>query len=597
MTDNERQEPVTSNELLGHSTTRRKVMGGSIAAGLGIFGGAMMRGGVLASPGGTGKAVPVAAQDAEAAATPAAQQVLVLPDDTSITKVLDFYVYVYQRPSSAASDVFSEPLVRMDRNFEILPASAESWEGSEDGLTWTFKIREGLTWSDGNPVTANDWIATFQSSVSPDAAWDFTWFFQGVLKNWTEAVNGDMTPDQIGVHQGANELELVFETVAPAPYLPAMLLYSNPLSAAGLAANGRLYNTDPSTAISAGPYILSEWLPDQQITYVRNDKYTGTLPGAVDEIRIKLTSPDNYFTMYQAGDIDFMRNPAPAALTIMQGDETTAKEVYSGVGDFPTYYVFFDVTKDPWTDIKVRQAWSHAIDRDALKASILGPNGVPAYSWLAPGFPANNTEGLKDIQAYDPEKGKALLAEAGFENGDGFPKQTLMLRSPTPLEETVGEAIAAMIKQNLNIDVEVVKQDSQGYMAALTAKPTQIELGFIRYGMDFLDPFNMLSVWLTGGRHSWSNPDYDTAVKDAAEFLGDPQERIEMFKAAEKILVEDVPAVFVYHGTEVQFVKPWLGGDFIKPDKNGIQAMHWPNYATMSTVPAEMFLVEGAPER
>jgi peptide/nickel transport system substrate-binding protein/oligopeptide transport system substrate-binding protein len=330
---------------------------------------------------------------------------------------------------------------------------------------------------------------------------------------------------------------------------------------------------------------------------VRNDKYTGTLPGAVDEIRIKLTSPDNYFTMYQAGDIDFMRNPAPAALTIMQGDETTAKEVYSGVGDFPTYYVFFDVTKDPWTDIKVRQAWSHAIDRDALKASVLGPNGVPAYSWLAPGFPANNTEGLKDIQAYDPEKGKALLAEAGFENGDGFPKQTLMLRSPTPLEETVGEAIAAMIKQNLNIDVEVVKQDSQGYMAALTAKPTQIELGFIRYGMDFLDPFNMLSVWLTGGRHSWSNPDYDTAVKDAAEFLGPTDERIEMFKAAEKILVEDVPAVFVYHGTEVQFVKPWLGGDFIKPDKNGIQAMHWPNYATMSTVPAEMFLVEGAPER
>jgi ABC-type transport system substrate-binding protein len=503
MTDNERQEPVTSNELLGQSTTRRKVMGGSIAAGLGMFGGAMMRGGVLAAPSGAGTVVRTTAQDAEAAATPAAQQVLVLPDDTSITKVLDFYVYVYQRPSSAASDVFSEPLVRMDRNFEILPASAESWEGSEDGLTWTFKIREGLTWSDGNPVTANDWIATFQSSVSPDAAWDFTWFFQGVLKNWTEAVNGDVTPDQIGVSQGANELELVFETVAPAPYLPAMLLYSNPLSAAGLAANGRLYNTDPSTAISAGPYILSEWLPDQQITYVRNDKYTGTLPGAVDEIRIKLTSPDNYFTMYQAGDIDFMRNPAPAALTIMQGDETTAKEVYSGVGDFPTYYVFFDVTKDPWTDIKVRQAWSHAIDRDALKASVLGPNGVPAYSWLAPGFPANNTEGLKDIQAYDPEKGKALLAEAGFENGDGFPKQTLMLRSPTPLEETVGEAIAAMIKQNLNIDVEVVKQDSQGYMAALTAKPTQIELGFIRYGMDFLDPFNMLSVWLTGGRHSW----------------------------------------------------------------------------------------------
>ena len=271
MSDNERQESQAPKHFLGQSTNRRKVMGGSVAAGLGIFGGAMMRGGVLAAPTGSGRAPRAAAQDAEAAATPAAQQVLVLPDDSSIAKVLDFYVFVYQRPSSAASDIFSEPLVRMDRNFQILPASAESWGGSEDGLTWTFKIREGLTWSDGNPVTANDWVASFQSSVSPEAAWDFTWFFQGVLKNWSEAVAGDVTPDQIGVHAGANEYELIFETVAPAPYLPAMLLYSNPLSAAGLAANGRLYNTDPETAISSGPYILTEWLPDQQITYSRND--------------------------------------------------------------------------------------------------------------------------------------------------------------------------------------------------------------------------------------------------------------------------------------------------------------------------------------
>ena len=125
------------------------------------------------------------------------------------------------------ADVYSEPLVRVDKQFQIQPAAAESWESSEDGLTWTFKIREGLTWSDGNPVTANDWVTTFQSRCrAREAAWDFTWYFQGVLKNWTEAVNGEVAPDQIGVHLGANEYELVFETVAPAPYLPAMLLYS-----------------------------------------------------------------------------------------------------------------------------------------------------------------------------------------------------------------------------------------------------------------------------------------------------------------------------------------------------------------------------------
>ncbi len=592
MTDDER-EIRKAAELWHQMTTRRKVMGGTMAAGLGVLGGGLAQNGALAASGGGGRVARAAAQEAEA--TPAAKQVLIIPVDSSTAKVLDFYVAVYARGGPA--DVYSEPLVRVDKQFQIQPAAAESWESSEDGLTWTFKIREGLTWSDGNPVTANDWVTTFQTDAAPETAWDFTWYFQGVLKNWTEAVSGEVAPDQIGVHLGANEYELVFETVAPAPYLPAMLLYSLPLSAAGLGANGLFYNTDPDTAISSGPYILSEWLPDQSATAIRNEAYTGTLPALPDELRVVLTSPDNFFTMYQANEIDYTLSPPPAALTIMMSDEETAKEVFSGVGDFPTYYVFFDVTKEPWTDIRVRQAWSHAVDRDALATSVLGPSGVPAYSWLAPGFPANNTEGLKDIQAYDPEKAKSLLAEAGFPDGDGFPKQTLMLRAPSPLEQTAAAAIAAMISENLNIEIELVSQDSAGYTAALNAKPTQIELGFIRYGMDFFDPYNMLSVWLTGGRHSWSNADYDAAVHAAAEFLGDPEERLNMFKDAEKILVEDVPAVFVYHGKEVQFIKPWVAGDFIKPDDNGITAIHWPGFTTMSTVPAEMFIADTGPER
>ena len=97
-------------------------------------------------------------------------------------------------------------------------------------------------------------------------------------------------------------------------------------------------------------------------------------------------------------------------------------------------------------------------------------------------------------------------------------------------------------------------------MDALTAKPTKIPFGFVSYGMDFLDPYNMLSVWLSGGRHSWANADFDKRVKEAASFTGDPAERTKMFQDAEKILVEDVPAVFIYHETPVQLVKPWVKG-------------------------------------
>ncbi len=234
MTDNDRQNTIKPEMIFHNPVTRRTMLGGSMAAGLGIFGGAMLRGGTLAAPAGTGRVALSSAQEAEA--TPAAQQVLTMVSDSTFAKVVDFYVYVYQR--AGVADLSSESLVRVDKEFAIQPAAAESWESSEDGMTWTFKIREGLMWSDGNPVTANDWVATFQSSADPENAWDFTWYFQGVLKNWTEATAGEVPVEEIGVRLGANDYELVFETVAPAPYLPAMLLYSLPLSAAGLAANG-----------------------------------------------------------------------------------------------------------------------------------------------------------------------------------------------------------------------------------------------------------------------------------------------------------------------------------------------------------------------
>jgi ABC-type transport system substrate-binding protein len=598
MADDIMREGANRNGATQRRITRRKVLGGASLAGVGLFGGGLaLTSGASAASSSRASSLRRSMQELPDDAAPADQQILIVPDNATVARVLDFYVKVYERPSDGASDLFSEPLVRLDKNFQLQSAAAEEWSGSEDGMTWTFKIREGLTWSDGNPVTAEDWVATFQNAADPEFAWDFTWFFQGVLANWTEAIEGTVAPEEIGVRVGETEYELVFETIAPAPYLPAMLLYSNPLSKAGLEVNGPLYNTDPATAISSGPFILTEWSPDQQIVYSRNEQYTGTLDVPVQQVVIKLASPDAYFTMYQNDEIDFMRNPAPAALTIMLNDSETEGEVYSGVGDFPTFYIFFDVTQPPFDDLRVRQAWSHVIDRDLLEQQVLGPNGIPAYSWLAPGFPAANGEELSNIQAFDPELGQQLLADAGYPNGEGFPGQEMWLRAPTPLDRTVAAALAAMINEHLNINVELLEMDAQGFMSSLTAKPTQIPLGYVRYGMDFFDPFNMLSVWLSGGRHSWSNEEYDQKVLEAAEFLGDSEERIAMFQEAERILVEDVPGVFVYHGTEVQFIKPWLRGEFIEPDEDGIEAMHWPSYTTMSTVPAELYIGDDAPSR
>lgn len=537
-------------------------------------------------------AASTAALPADAAA--ADQQVWVVNTGQEV-KVMDFYEAVYARPTIA--DLFSEPLVRLSKEYAVIPGAALSWEGSADGKTWTFKLDSKLMWSDGNPVTADDYVATFQYGADPKHAWDFTWFFQGVIAGWDDAIGGKIPLDQLGVKKGADANTLIFTTQVPAPYLPAMLLYSMPLSKAALAKSGPLYNTKPETAVSSGPFILTKWAKDQQIVFERNAKYTGNLKPQITKIIQKVAAPATNFTAYQNGEIDYMQGLAPAEVKLVQDSADLSKEVYSSVGDFRTFYLFFDVTKPPFDNIKVRQAFSHVVDRDQIQKSILGPGGTPAYSWLAPGFPASNREGLKDIQKFDVAAAKQLLADAGFANGANFPKQTLWLRNESALNQAVATSIASSIKTNLGIDVEVSNKDTKLFMDSLTAKPTQILFGFVSYGMDFLDPYNMLSVWFSGGRHSYASKDFDTKAKEAATFLGPTEQRLKMFQDAEKILVTDVPGVFVYHETPLQLFKPWVKGEALEPDKLGNKSLHWPGYSTTTTAPNGLYMTKDVSKR
>src|SRR5205814_1517810 len=145
---------------------------------------------------------------------------------------------------------------------------------------------------------------------------------------------------------------------------------------------------------------------------------------------------------------------------IIARDPTLQKESHSQPSDFRTDYLFFDTQNPPFNNVKVRQAFSHVVDRDELIKQIIKPSqGVPAYSFLMPGFPASNSQALKDIQSYDVTKAKQLLAEAGYPGGKGFPKITLWLRNEPPVRQAVGQAIAASIKQNLGIEVEVSNKE------------------------------------------------------------------------------------------------------------------------------------------
>lgn len=526
-------------------------------------------------------------------AAPLDQQVLVYPYSGWRTfTTVDFFQAVYER-ADALSDLLSDSLVRLDKNFQVNPGAATEWSVDDSGLVWTFKLDPALMWNDGTPVTADDYVATFRYGADPEHAWDFSWYYQGVIKNWTQSVNAEVPVEEIGVRAvDANTLEFTTET--PAPFLPAMLVYSNAMQKAALEAHGGFYNSDPATSVSAGPYKLVEWTKDQRVVYEINPDYKGTnIPYIQRLVVVNIGQTSQLLPAYEANEIDFIWGSgtlSPADLEIIAADPDLDAQYHPHYGDFRTYYFFFDDTQPPFDNPQVRQAFAHVLDRDAIAANILKRQGIPAYSFLAPGFPASNSAAFKDTYPLDIEKAKQLLADAGYPNGEGFPKLTLKLRAEGPAPAAVAQAYAAALKENLGIDVEVTNMDFKAYMDELNAKPTGIQFSLISYGMDYLDPSNMLGVFMTGGRHTWSNAEYDALVKEAGSFTGDPAERIKMFQDAEKILVDDAGFVFAYHQTPGDMIKPFLKGPALEPDANGVAAWHWPGFSSFSDLLSGVYI-------
>jgi ABC-type transport system substrate-binding protein len=492
-------------------------------------------------------------------------------------------------------NITGEPLVRLNKDFGVEPAAALKWSSNPEGTVWTFELDPNLVWSDGTPLTADDYVATFRYCADPKHAWDFAWYYSapGEIKNWDAVVAGKMPLDQLGVRaDGPNKL--IVESATPAPFLPAKLFYSEVLQKAALEKAGSgLYTADPATAVSSGPFVLKEWKKGERLVYEANPTYKGSNKPLIQKVISIGAKVETMFAGYQAGEVDYLEGSVlqTADNEIIAADPDLSAQVHPVAGDFRTDYLFFDCQTPPFNDVKVRQAFGHIVDRDTIIKTIITPTqGIPAYSFLMPGFPAANSEGLKEIQSYDPAKAKALLAEAGFPDGKGFPKLTLWLRQEAQLRQAMAQAIAATIKQELGIEVEVANQEFKTFMDAINAKPTQILFGMVSYGIDFLDPSNMLGVWLGTGRHNWQNATYDKMVNDAAALIGDDAKRTQMFQEAEKLLVTEAPGVFIYHRTRADLIKPYFVGEFLKPNKANSAGLQWPGFSSFSNAMSTLYI-------
>lgn len=499
-------------------------------------------------------------------------------------KALDFYETVYSRAPLA--DEFNIPLVRLNKDYSIVPGAAKSWEQSADGSSWTFHLRSGIMWSNGKELTAADYIETLRYSADPKHAWDFSWFWSGVIKNYTEAVAGKVPTSQIGVKQGADKYTLVIETEGPIAYVPSACLYTTPLSAVALDKYGSgSYNINPSTCVTCGPYTLNKFDPTASVVLTPNKKYTGPFAPTIDALVGKIYAGGDMLPRFQTGAIDTI-SVTPLDLKIAEKNSRTKNlHLYKNPNDFEIWYAFFDTKKPPFNNVKVRQALAHCVDRDSLIKSLLAPLATPAYGYLMNGYPFAVEDPLKPLTNYDPNKAKSLLAAAGYPGGKGFPQVTFSWwANAVSNTESVVQALTQNWNKTLGINIKLQELDKTTFYDRMNKKPTQLQMGFVSYGMDYFDASNMLSVYKSGGRHNWDNAQYDQLLaKGAAESKS--AQRQEIYTEAQKLLTDQAPAVFVFHLLYGYYYAPYIKGNALSKNKDGYDGIQWPGfYATSNSL-------------
>lgn len=465
----------------------------------------------------------------------------------------------------------TEPLVKLNEDFELVGAVAESWNLESDGLTWTFKIRKGLQWSDGQPLDANDVVFTYQRIADPAVAFDWSWFFLDIA-GLAEVSSGKASMDTLGVKL-VDDHTVQFKMVEAAPYFPdkTLMVTISPQHVIKTTDGPVDWSTDPATAVASGPFKLAKWDKGRQIVFTANEKYTGVFRPYLKELRLIVGAPEGVMAAYEAGEIDAVayegENITPADIARAKSDP--AKWGLHFYDDYAAYMLVFNNKMAPFDNTKVRQAIARAIDKDALAASAGRDLSSPASSLLGPGFPAFNPD-LKGVNSFDVAAAKQLLADAGYPDGKGLSDLKIYTWGElNPLRKGWIEGVLNQLKTNINLDVQLEVLEVGTFY---TEKAKHVyPFTFQQYQYDYIDPSNMLDLFVTG-RYDYSNPQYDTLIKQADHFTGSKEDRIKLYQQAEKLLVEEAGGVFLFWPRVAQFWRSYLQGKSLDPNKDGITA-------------------------
>lgn len=460
-----------------------------------------------------------------------------------------------------------EGLTRMDEAGEAQPAAAESWE--IDGTKYTFHLREGATWSNGDPVTANDFVFAWERVLSPETLPAPPYAYQlYYLKNAQEFNEGKITDfSQVGV-KAVDEHTLEVELVTPTPYFLGLTSFYTFYPVHQSVKDDQAWAVDANKMITNGAFTLTTWAKGQSIEVTKSDSYWGKDEIKLNKVTMSLVnSGATELASYRNGELDRAGHPNGEIPTdqipIVQQELKDEVEIK---GTASTYYYEFNVTAEPFDNVNIRRAFAMAIDRQAIVDKVTLGGQLPAYGYVPPGIKGVNDEFRNEVddKAYfkeDYEEAKKLLEQGMQEKGyTQLPEITLMYNTSEG-HKKIALAVADMWKKNLGVDVKLENQEWAVFLE--NRQSLNYQVARAGWSADYNDPMTFLDMWVTGGGNNdsgYANADYDALINQAKS-TDDAAERNEAFKKAEENLIKDNQVLLpIYYYTSVSVSKPYLKG-------------------------------------
>ena len=464
-----------------------------------------------------------------------------------------------------------ESLIRWDDdgngNAVLKPGIAESWDVSDDGLTWTFHLRDAK-WSDGKPVVANDFVYAWNRLVNPDTAADYEYML--------DMVKGYDSEDKKLDISAPDDKTFVVNLSVKCPYFEEICAFPAVMPVRQDAIEGsKTWTNSPDTMIVNGPFVLESWQHNQVIEMKKNPEYYDNESVKAEKLAFHLQDDQNaIYASYRSGDLDFI-NSVPQE-EVQKLLDTKELKVLPQVG---TYFVCFNTEKEPFNDAKVRKAFSLVIDRDFIVKQVTGQGQEPASGYVPSGvYDVDGAEGddfrktggdyySVKVDDYDKnvEEAKKLLEEAGYKDGEGFP-QIEYLYNTNDGHKAIAEALQNMWQEKLGVQVTLQNQDWNVFLT----ERKQGNFNIARHGWiaDYNDPMSFIDMWITGGGNNdaqYKNDKFDALVKEA-KATSDQAVRMENMHKAEDILIgEDSVVAPLYFYNNSYMMKPNVSGLYYTP--------------------------------